>query len=40
VVPDPTIEIVFPGGMLVRVPVGADPTAVAHLVAALGGRPC
>src|SRR6478752_9207928 len=36
VIPDPTIEIVLPGGLLVRVPVGADPTAVAHLVAALG----
>ena len=40
VIPDPTIEIVLPGGLLVRVPVGADPTAVARLVAALGGRPC
>jgi transposase len=40
VIPDPTVEIVLPGGLLVRVPVGADPTAVAHLVAALGGRPC
>ena len=40
VIPDPTIEIVLPGGLLVRVPVGADPVAVAHLVAALGGRPC
>ena len=40
VIPDPTIEVVIPGGLLVRVPVGADPTAVAHLVAALGGRPC
>ena len=39
-IPDPTIEIVLPGGLLVRVPVGADPAAVAHLVAALGGRPC
>ena len=40
VIPDPTIEIVLPGGLLVRVPAGADPTVVAHLVAALGGRPC
>ncbi len=40
VIPDPTIEIVLPSGLVVRVPVGADPTAVAHLVAALGGRPC
>src|SRR4051794_11017689 len=27
VIPDPTIEIVLPGGLLVRVPVGADPAA-------------
>ncbi|MBN9519741.1 hypothetical protein J0H58_14665 [bacterium] len=40
VIPDPTIEIILPGGLLVRVPVAADPTAVSHLVAALGGRPC
>lgn len=40
VIPDPTVEIVLPAGLLVRVPVGADPAAVAHLVAALGGRPC
>ena len=40
VIPDPTIEIVLPAGLLVRIPDGADPTAVARLVAALGGRPC
>jgi hypothetical protein len=40
VIPDPTIEIVLPGGLLLRVPVGADPATVAHLVAALGGGPC
>lgn len=40
VIPDPTIEIVLPGGLLVRVSVGADPAVVARLVAALGGRPC
>ena len=39
-IPDPTIEIVLPGGLVVRVPVGADPAAVARLVAALGGAPC
>jgi transposase len=39
-IPDPAIEIVIPGGLLIRVPTGADPTVVAHLVAALGGRPC
>jgi transposase len=40
VVPDPTVEVVLPGGLIVRVPVGADPGAVARLVAALGGKPC
>ena len=40
VIPDPMIEIVLPGGLLVRVPVGADPAAIAHLVVALGGGPC
>lgn len=40
VIPDPTLEIVLPGGVHVRVPVGADPDAVARLIAALGGRPC
>jgi hypothetical protein len=40
VIPGPMIEIVLPGGLLVRVPVGADPASVAHLVAALGGKPC
>jgi hypothetical protein len=40
VIPDPMIEVVLPCGLLVRVPAGTDPTVVAHLVAALGGRPC
>jgi transposase len=40
VVPDPTIEVLIPGGLVVRVPVSADPAAVARLVAALGGGPC
>lgn len=40
VIPDPIIEIALPGGLLVRVPVGTDPSAVAHLVAALGGGTC
>ena len=35
VVPDPTIEVVLPGGLVVRVPAAADPVVVAHLVAAL-----
>jgi hypothetical protein len=40
VVPDPAAEVVLPGGLIVRVPVAADPAAVARLVAALGGGPC
>jgi hypothetical protein len=40
VIAAPAIEIVLPGGLLVRVPVGTDPAAVAHLVTALGGGPC
>jgi hypothetical protein len=40
VVPDPTIEILLPGGLVVRAPVVADPAAIARLVAALGDRPC
>ena len=39
-VPEPTAEVVLPGGLIVRVPVAADPAAVARLVAALGGGPC
>ena len=39
VVPDPTAEVIFPSGLVVRVPVGADPAAVARLIAALGGAP-
>ena len=40
VMPDPSIEIVVPGGLIVRVPVGADAAAVARLVLALRGAPC
>jgi transposase-like protein len=40
VVPDATVEVLLPGGLVVRVPTGVDPTAVARLVAALGGGPC
>src|SRR5262245_60100375 len=40
IVPDPTAEVILPTGVVVRVPVGADPQAVARLVAALGGGPC
>jgi len=40
VIPDPMIEIVVPGGLILRVPVGADADAVAQLVVALRGRTC
>ena len=30
VVPDPTAEVALPTGLVVRVPVGADPAAVAR----------
>jgi hypothetical protein len=36
VVPEPTAVVLLPTGLVVRVAVGADPTAVARLVAALG----
>src|SRR5262245_38679283 len=36
VVADPVVEITLPAGLIVRVPVGTDPVAVARLVAALG----
>jgi hypothetical protein len=39
VVPDLPVEVVLPTGLVVRVPTGADPAAVARLVAALGGGP-
>lgn len=37
VVPDTSAEVSLPGGVTVRVPVHADPGAVARLVAALAG---
>jgi transposase-like protein len=40
VIPDPTAEIVVPGGIVLRVPVAADADAVARLVLALRGAPC
>jgi hypothetical protein len=40
IVPDPTAEVVFPSGLVVRVPIGTDTAAVARLVVALGGAPC
>jgi transposase-like protein len=40
IVADPTAEVTLPTGVVVRVPVHADPAAVARLVAALGIGPC
>src|SRR5262249_29433293 len=40
VVPEATVEVLLPGGLVARVPTGVDPTAVARLVAALGRQPC
>jgi hypothetical protein len=40
IVPDPTADVLLPTGLVIRVPLGADPTAVARLVAALGGAAC
>ncbi len=40
IVPDPMVEVVLPGGLVVRVPAAVDPAAVARLVAALGEGPC
>jgi transposase len=40
VVPSTVVEVALPSGLVVQVPAGADPAAVARLVAALGGRPC
>jgi hypothetical protein len=40
VLPDAVLEVVLTAGLVVRVPPGADPTAVAQLVAALGATSC
>jgi hypothetical protein len=40
VVPGLPVEVVLPTGVVIRVPAGSDPAAVARLVAALGGEPC
>ena len=40
VAPDLTAEVVLPTGLVVRAPIGADPAAVARLVAALGSAAC
>ena len=40
VVPGAVLEVVLPTGLVVRVPDGAEPAAVATLVAALRTAPC
>jgi hypothetical protein len=40
VTPAAVVEVVLPTGVVVRVPVGTDPLAVADFVAALGARLC
>ena len=40
VIPDLTVEVVLPSGLVVRVPIGADAAVVARLVAALQGVAC
>ena len=40
IVPDPTADVLLPTGLVIRVLLSADPTAVARLVAALGGATC
>lgn len=40
VVANPAIEIVLPGGLVVRLPSGTDPIYLARLVAELGATPC
>jgi hypothetical protein len=40
VVADPTAEVVFPSGVLVRLPLMAAPDAVTRLVAAMGAASC
>jgi hypothetical protein len=40
VVPDATAEVILPTGLVVRVPIGTDPVAVARLIAAIGVGAC
>ena len=40
VIPEPTVEVVLLTGVVVRIPLGADPAVVVRLVAALGGGAC
>ena len=40
VVSDPTAEVILPGGVTVRLPLSAEASHVARLIAALRGGPC
>ena len=40
IVPDVVLEVVLPGGLVVRVPAGAEAAAVATLIAALRTAAC
>src|SRR5262245_50961077 len=40
VVPDATVEVILPTGLLVRVPIGTNPVVIARLIAAFGGGAC
>ncbi|MCU0703132.1 MAG: hypothetical protein MUF18_03980 [Fimbriiglobus sp.] len=40
VVAEATAEVALPNGLIVRLPVSADPAHAARLVAALRGQPC
>jgi len=40
IAPPAVVEVLVPTGVVVRVPIGADPAAVAQLVTALGAAAC
>ena len=40
VVPDPSAQVIFASGLIVRVPISADAATVGRLVAAIGDGAC
>jgi len=38
--PAPAVELVFPGGAVLRFPAGTDPTAIAAVARQFGVVPC
>ena len=40
VIPDAVVEVIFPSGVQLRVPLSADAPQLARLVRALGAPPC